>query len=137
EGARDSFNLDRRIPVVLVCGGSQGARTLNEAVKGMLGTFSPEELQVIWLAGKTDARTAHEAAHASAVTVRSYGYLEDMAGACAAADLIVSRAGASSTAELAVMGKPSILVPYPHATDNHQEQNARAFEEAGAAVLLH
>ena len=59
-----------------------------------------------------------------------------MAAACAAADVIVSRAGASSTAEIAVLGKPSILVPYPFATDNHQEHNARAFEEAGAAVLV-
>jgi len=136
EGARDAFELDRRVPVVLVSGGSQGARTLNEAVAGMLAAFEPEELQVIWLAGKGGARMAHEAAHASPLTVRSYGFLEDMAGACAAADLVVSRAGASSTAEIAVMGKPSILVPYPLATDHHQHRNAEALEEAGAAVIL-
>ena len=136
EGARDALDLNRRVPVLLVCGGSQGARTLNDALAGMLNRFDPEELQVIWLAGKDGAKMAHDAAHASPLTVRSFGFLEDMAGACAAADLIVSRAGASSTAEIAVMGKPSILVPYPHATDNHQEQNARSFEEAGAAILL-
>jgi UDP-N-acetylglucosamine--N-acetylmuramyl-(pentapeptide) pyrophosphoryl-undecaprenol N-acetylglucosamine transferase len=59
-----------------------------------------------------------------------------MPAACAAADLIVSRAGASSTAEIAVLGKPAVLVPFPFATDNHQEYNARAFVDAGAAVLL-
>ena len=59
-----------------------------------------------------------------------------MVTACAAADLIVSRSGASTTAELACLGKPSILVPFPHATDNHQEQNARAFEDAGAATVI-
>lgn len=136
EGTRDAFDLDRRIPVVLVSGGSQGARTLNDAVAGMLPGFQPEELQLLWLAGKSDARRVHDLAHASPLTVRSFGFLEDMAAACAAADLIISRAGASSAAEIAVMGKPSILVPYPHATDNHQEQNARALEEAGAAVVL-
>jgi len=136
EGARDAFELDRRIPVLLVSGGSQGARSINEAVAGALPHFDPEDLQVIWLAGKGGARQAHDAAHAAPITVRSFGFLEDMAGACAAADLIVSRAGASSTAEIAVMGKPSILVPYPHATDNHQHRNAEAFAEAGAAVLL-
>ena len=65
-----------------------------------------------------------------------HAFIDDMATVCAAADLIVSRAGASTTAELAVIGKPAILIPYPHAADNHQEHNARAFEAAGAAVVL-
>ena len=59
-----------------------------------------------------------------------------MVTACSAATVMVSRAGASSSAEIASLGKPSILVPYPFATDNHQEVNAKAFEEAGAAVLI-
>jgi UDP-N-acetylglucosamine--N-acetylmuramyl-(pentapeptide) pyrophosphoryl-undecaprenol N-acetylglucosamine transferase len=68
------------------------------------------------------------------VVVRAF--IDDMVTACAAADLVVCRAGASTTAELAALGKPAILVPYPHATDNHQEHNARAFEAAGAAEVL-
>ena len=68
--------------------------------------------------------------------IDTFAFIDDMVTACAAADLIVSRSGASTTAELACLGKPSILVPFPHATDNHQEQNARAFEDAGAATVI-
>ncbi len=68
--------------------------------------------------------------------VRIYPFIDAMAAAYAAADLVVARAGASSTAEIALMAKPAILVPYPHATDNHQEMNAQAFARAGAAILL-
>src|SRR5690606_12545982 len=63
-------------------------------------------------------------------------FIDEMAAACVAADLIVTRSGASTTAELAVLHKPSILIPYPHATDNHQEHNARAFVDAGAAMIV-
>ncbi len=130
------FDLDRSRKVVLVCGGSQGAVTLNDAMVHIAGIAPPGGVQFIWMTGKTDAPRAMAAAASSAGTARVFSFIDDMPGACAAADLVVGRAGASSTAELAAMGKPCILVPFPHATDNHQEQNARAFESAGAAVVL-
>lgn len=136
EEARAAFDLDPDRPVVLVSGGSQGARTLNHAVAGLLPGIAPEQAQFIWMAGRHGAAEAHAAAESAACTVRAHSFIENMAAACAAADLIVSRAGASSTAEIAALGKPSILVPFPHAADNHQEENARAFEEAGAARVL-
>lgn len=130
------LGLDPQIPVVLVSGGSQGAQTLNGAMAALAGEFVPGEAQFIWMTGKSGFDAAHQAAAAAAARIEVFPFIEDMVTACAAADLIVSRAGASSSAEIALLGKPSILVPYPHATDNHQEQNARAFAEAGASILL-
>ena len=136
EEARERLDLDPEIPVVLVCGGSQGARTLNEAVKSLLPELREGEIQVLWMTGKADAAGAREAAQAAGARVEVFSFIEDMPAACAASDLIVSRSGASTTAEIACLGKPSVLVPYPHAAENHQEQNARAFEERGAAVVV-
>ncbi len=130
------FDLHDRAPVVLVCGGSQGARTLNRAMAGIVRRLGPEEAQFLWMTGKSEAAAARDAAREAGDHVQAFPFIDDMPAACTAADLIISRAGASSTAEIAVLGKPSVLVPYPFATDNHQEHNARAFEEAGAAVLL-
>jgi UDP-N-acetylglucosamine--N-acetylmuramyl-(pentapeptide) pyrophosphoryl-undecaprenol N-acetylglucosamine transferase len=93
-------------------------------------------MQVLWMAGQHGIARAREAAPEAPVPCTAFAFIDDMVAACVAADLIVSRAGASSTAEIAMLGKPSILVPFPFATDNHQEQNARAFEERGAAEVL-
>ena len=134
--ARTSMNLDPDLPTILVCGGSQGAHTLNQAVREALPSFEPSGLQLIWMTGKADAEEARTAAAKARIPIKVYAFIDDMVSACAASSLIVSRSGASTTAEVAILGKPTILVPYPRATDNHQEANARAFEEAGAAVLL-
>jgi len=136
EDAFERIEMDPDLPLVLVVGGSQGSRTLNEAMAGVITQLGPRDAQVLWMTGKTGLESARKAATAAVVPTRVTGFIDDMASACAAASLIVSRAGASSTAEIAALGKPSILVPYPHATDNHQEANARAFESAGAAVVI-
>jgi UDP-N-acetylglucosamine--N-acetylmuramyl-(pentapeptide) pyrophosphoryl-undecaprenol N-acetylglucosamine transferase len=88
------------------------------------------------MAGSAGAARARQAA-AGGVRVEVYPFIDNMAQACAAADLMVCRSGASSTAEIAMMRKPSILVPFPRATDNHQEHNARAFADAHAALVMH
>ncbi len=134
--ACEAFGLNPEIPVILVSGGSQGAHTINTAMMETVKRFEPGEAQFLWMTGRADAKQAQAASDEVSATVLVFPFIEDMATACAAADLVVSRAGASTTAEIAVMHKPSILVPYPHATDNHQEHNARAFAEAGAAVIL-
>jgi UDP-N-acetylglucosamine--N-acetylmuramyl-(pentapeptide) pyrophosphoryl-undecaprenol N-acetylglucosamine transferase len=136
EEARRTLGLDPQIPVILVCGGSQGAHTLNRAMMDAVGSFAANEAQFLWMTGKTDAAAARPVAESAAARVEVFPFIEDMVTACAAADLVVSRAGASSAAELAILGKPAVLIPYPHATDNHQEQNARAFEAEGAAIVL-
>lgn len=134
--ARERFEMDPDIPLILVCGGSQGARTLNTAMTQLIPEVGKKEFQFIWMTGQSDAASAREVAAKAPARVDVYPFIDDMVGACAAATLIVSRAGASSTAEIATLGKPSILIPYPHATDNHQEENARAFQTAGAAEIV-
>ncbi len=134
--ACERFALDSAVPVVLVSGGSQGARTINDAMLAAIEQFGCGEIQFLWMTGQSGFAAARTAAANAKARVDVFPFIDDMPAACAAADLVVGRAGASSTAELAVMGKPSILVPYPHATDNHQEQNARAFDETGAALLM-
>ena len=134
--AREAFGLDSSIPVVLVSGGSQGAHRINAAMAHVVKDFHADEAQFIWMTGSSGAAAAYEAASAAAADVKVFPFIDDMAGACTAADLVVSRAGASSTAEIAMLHKPSVLIPYPHATDRHQDHNARAFEEAGAAMVL-
>lgn len=137
--ACEVFGLDPDVPVVLSVGGSQGAHTLNKAMLDVASRFRRGEVQILLMTGKKDqaeAEVAVKARSADAAHVQVFPFIDDMVSACAAADIVISRAGASSTAEIAVVGKPSVLVPYPFATDNHQEHNARAFVEAGAAVMV-
>ena len=128
--ARTTFGLPADGPVVLVFGGSQGARALNEAALGAWATDGPA---VLHLAG---------AAHADAVAARVarpdyvvLPFTDDFGAALGAADLVVARAG-GSVWELAAAGKPALLVPYPQATADHQSKNARYFERAGGAVVV-
>ena len=136
ESAREAFSLDPAKPVLFVCGGSQGARSINKAVTEMLPVLAPNEFQLMWMTGPADLEKAREAVQNAPVDAQVFPYIEDMAAACVAASLVVSRAGASTTAELTALGKPALLIPYPYATDNHQEQNARALEAGGAAHVL-
>ncbi|MCL4219643.1 MAG: undecaprenyldiphospho-muramoylpentapeptide beta-N-acetylglucosaminyltransferase, partial [Candidatus Hydrogenedentes bacterium] len=134
--ALEQLGLDPALPVVLAFGGSQGAQSLNRAMGGMVTAWSGAPIQVLWMTGNDYAAAARELAQNAPVATQVFAYIDDMVRACVAADVIVSRSGASSTAEIALIGKPSILVPYPHATDNHQEENARTLEDAGGAVVL-
>jgi UDP-N-acetylglucosamine--N-acetylmuramyl-(pentapeptide) pyrophosphoryl-undecaprenol N-acetylglucosamine transferase len=125
-------------PVLLVMGGSQGASGINELVLQALPalTDAAPELQFIHLTGPNDlekVRSAY-AAHPCRAMVRAF--LTEMELALGAATLAVSRAGASTQAEVAAVRRPAILVPYPFAADNHQFHNARALVDAGAALLL-
>jgi UDP-N-acetylglucosamine--N-acetylmuramyl-(pentapeptide) pyrophosphoryl-undecaprenol N-acetylglucosamine transferase len=136
EEACATFQLDPARPVVLVCGGSQGARQINEAVEARLDDWMARGIQLIWASGHGDIEGLRKRTDRYKDGLRLHAFLDDMVSACAAADLVVGRSGASTTAELAVLGKPCILVPYPLATDNHQAQNAAAFDEAGAGRVI-
>lgn len=142
---RARFELNRDATVLLVVGGSQGARNVNESLLNALrlvreGRMAarPERLQILWATGP-----AHIDSIATRLTtlgvgdwVRPVGYIEEMPRALAAADIALSRAGAMATAELLAWGVPALLVPLPTAAANHQLHNARALEVAGAAVCL-
>lgn len=136
EDACATWGFRTDAPVVLVCGGSQGAQRINQAVQESLAEWVEGGIQLIWATGKADGEQARAAASQVGGSIQVHEFVDDMVTACAAADLVVGRAGASTTAELAALAKPCILVPYPYATDNHQMQNARAFEEAGAGKIL-
>ncbi len=123
---------------LFIFGGSLGAHALNVAAAGMaplLGELSGR-LEVVHQTGDQDLAEAEAAWRGAGVEARVLPFIHDMAAAYGAADLIVCRAGATTLAELAALGKASLLVPYPHAVNNHQELNARAFERAGAAEVI-
>ncbi len=142
EQARQQFDLDPDLPTVLVFGGSQGARSINRALVEAHGRWQAREVQFLHAAGSggyTAATRGWEQArgdHPDAPPVRLVEFIDDMAGAYAAADLVVCRAGATSIAELTVLGLPSVLVPYPHATADHQRENAAALARSGGAVVI-
>ena len=131
--AAASLALDPQRKTLLAMGGSQGARTVNDAAIAIARTLSPE-WQLLLVTGEGDYERVRAAMPAGSATV--VGYLEDPAAAYAAADLVLARAGASTLAELAAVGKPAILVPYPFAADDHQTTNAQRFAETGAAVVV-
>ncbi len=132
--ARRELGLGSDSPVVLAFGGSQGAQALNAALPVALARLP--RVEILHLAGRGKAAAAVEAYRAAGARAIVREYLEDMAAAYAAADLVVCRAGASTLAELAAQRAPAVLIPYPHAAADHQDANARAFERAGACVRL-
>jgi UDP-N-acetylglucosamine--N-acetylmuramyl-(pentapeptide) pyrophosphoryl-undecaprenol N-acetylglucosamine transferase len=128
--AIERLGLDPSLRTLVVMGGSQGARSINDAAVNLERDGLPDGWQLLALTGESDfERVRSELRNARP-------YLDDMADAYAAADLLLARAGASTLGELAALGKPSILVPYPFATEAHQAANAARFETAGAAVVL-
>lgn len=141
EEGRQRFGLAANRRVLLVTGASQGARTINEAVRHVWPEFARNhpEWQLLHLAGTADeavTRSAYEAAGLPRDSVRVVGFSHEMWLAMAAADAVVSRAGASTLAELTALGKPSILLPYPFHRDRHQHANAHVLADAGAAILV-
>ncbi len=131
----ERFELSPDRPTVLLFGGSRGARSLNEAFAQAWTTIEAEtSWQVLAQTGEAD----HQATYAAAKGERAQvvPYIHDMERAYRIADVVVCRAGALTLAELSVLAKPAILVPFPHATDDHQTRNAQAFVRAGAAVVI-
>lgn len=131
--ARRALGLSPDKATLLVFGGSQGAQGLNVALPAALQGL---DAQVLHLSGKGKAAALQDAYRAAGVAADVREYLDDMASAYGAADAVVCRSGASTLAELAAQRAPAILVPYPHATADHQDVNARVLEKAGAALRL-
>ncbi|MBY6096508.1 undecaprenyldiphospho-muramoylpentapeptide beta-N-acetylglucosaminyltransferase [Ferrimonas balearica] len=124
---------------VLVVGGSLGAQVLNEQVPAAVGRLANEAAVTVWHQvgrGNESAVTQRWAEMAPGVGAQVTEFIDDMAAAYAWADLVICRAGALTVAELAATGRPSLLVPFPHAVDDHQTKNAEALVAAGAARLL-
>ncbi len=136
--ARAQLGLQADRLTVLVAGGSQGARAINEAVAGALPWLDrrTERVQFVHLTGAHDEQFVRESYEKNGITGKVMSFCNQMELAYSAADVVVARAGASTLTEIAAFGLPAILIPYPQAAGNHQWHNARVFESAGAARLL-
>ena len=135
EAGRAALGIPADARCVLVAGGSQGARTINHAVATAYGDGPPFELIHLAGEGQVDEVAALLHDRRPGPHYRLLGYLDDFHSAVAAADLVISRAG-GSVFELATIGRPAILIPYPYATADHQTKNAQWLVDAGAAVLV-
>ena len=138
EEARQAFGLDNDKRTVLIIGGSLGARTINDSIIAGLDVIAEhDDVQVIWQTGKIYDDRCREALEASKATnVKQMAFISNMDLAYRAADLVISRAGASSISELQLLGKASILVPSPNVAEDHQTKNAMALVNRNAALMI-
>ncbi len=145
--ARAALNLLPSLPTLLVIGGSLGARTINDSIAGGMARFEKAGVQVIWQTGKFYAEKCEQTVEAYYADTENPRYMQDvrmvhqqpfisdMAMAYKAADVVVSRAGASSISELCLLAKACILVPSPNVAEDHQTKNARALSDNNAAIF--
>ena len=138
EQARQAMGMDPNKKTILIIGGSLGARTINNAIAdGLAKIGETYGVQVIWQTGKIYDQQCREALDASGVkNVAQMAFISNMDMAYRAADLVVSRAGASSISELQLLGKAAILVPSPNVAEDHQTKNALALSTRDAAIMV-
>jgi len=134
--AMRAWNLDSKLTTMFVFGGSQGARRINQIILEILPRLQEiKSLQILWATGPAHFDDIKKQCGSDS-TIHVHPYIEKMALAYAAADFVICRSGASTLAELALCGLPSILIPFPFATADHQTFNAAAVEAAGAAIMI-
>lgn len=137
EKGRSTFGLNADKKVVLVIGGSLGAKTINESIHHCLETLEKNNIQLVWQTGKGYYETAKQAVQKyEGKGIRAFDFIQKMDEAYAVADIVVSRAGASSVSELCLTKKPCILIPSPNVSEDHQTKNAMALVVKEAAVLV-
>lgn len=135
--AREVFNLDPRKPVILIVGGSQGARGINLAIRSGLKKLEKAGIQLIWQTGKHFYQeAANEINESNCENIKVLDFIKEMNMAYSAADAVISRAGAIAISELCIIGKPALFVPLPTAAEDHQTKNAMALVEKDAAILV-
>jgi len=135
EAAYKFFDLNADKKTLFVFGGSLGAQSINEALLACIDKIATKDIQIIWQTGKAFFEKVKEAT-AQMPQVKVFDFLREMEMAYTAADVIVSRAGALSIAELSIVGKPVVFVPYPHAAEDHQTHNAMSLVSKNAARLI-
>jgi len=130
------FGLSGDQKILLVIGGSLGARTINDSVRENLDEISNAGVQLLWQTGKNYYEVNAEAAKNSSEQIKVHAFIDRMDLAYAVADVVISRAGALSIAELCIAKKPSILVPSPNVAEDHQTKNALALVNKNAAIIV-
>lgn len=133
--AVEFFGLRPELRTVFIMGGSLGAKSINEAIAAGVPIFKKHNIQLIWQTGKPFAEEAAKFG-AEEPFIWTNAFIDKMEYAYTAADVVVSRAGAMAIAELAVVGKPVVFVPYPFAAEDHQTANARELVNANAALMV-
>ena len=133
--SRKFFQINPNKKTLLVFGGSLGAASVNDAMLETIDDLLSGGIQVIWQTGRSDFERIHAAIGNKAIGWLG-AFIDKMEYAFGAADLVVCRAGATTLAELTRVGKPAIVIPYPHAAGDHQTHNARSLADAGAAVII-
>ena len=138
EDAVKQFGLDPEKKTILIVGGSLGARTVNESVLAHLKEIKESGVQFIWQTGKYYHESIMQkmASHNDMPMLKVMDFISDMGAAYKAADLVISRAGASSISEFCLIGKPVILVPSPNVAEDHQTKNAMALVNKSAAIYV-
>ncbi len=129
-------NIAKDLTTVLVLGGSQGAHRLNASVPEAINLINSNDIFVIHQTGKNDYDYVKECYQRYEIKSEISEFIEDIASAYIRADLVIARSGAGTIAEISALGKPSILIPYPHAAFNHQFENAKILERAGAGIVV-
>jgi UDP-N-acetylglucosamine--N-acetylmuramyl-(pentapeptide) pyrophosphoryl-undecaprenol N-acetylglucosamine transferase len=135
--AAEFFRVDESKPVLLIVGGSLGARSINDSLLARFDALKDSGIQVIWQTGKFYYKSISEKMEGKIPGhIHLMEFIPRMDLAYAVADLVISRAGAGTISELCLVGKPSILVPSPNVAEDHQTRNAMALVEKDAAVLV-
>ncbi len=129
------FGMNENQTTILAIGGSLGARSINEALAAQIEKFAENKLQLIWQTGKTTAATFKKTGEGKS-NIWVDDFIKEMEMAYAAADIVISRAGAMSVTELCVVGKPAVFVPFPFAAEDHQTANAMALVNKQAALIV-
>ena len=130
------FELAQGVKTILIVGGSLGAKSINESIAARLDELMQEDVQIIWQTGKNYYEQAYKLVARYKSRVKVFDFIKDMDKAYAAAEIVISRAGALAIAELCIAGKAVIFVPYPYAAEDHQTSNAMALVQQNAALLV-
>lgn len=139
---RSALMLKNELPLVLVFGGSQGARSINNAIIGIIENKLNKNYQIIWAAGKGNFENIKQQLAEKNMDIdnienaKIMPYIYNMQEVMETSDLVVSRSGAMTITEISNLAKPAIFIPFPFATENHQEYNARVLEKVGAAKMI-
>lgn len=137
-----SIGLNTNKPIVLVFGGSQGAKSINKSFINIIKNKKNKEYQIIWAAGPSQYEEIKEKLSDDNINVNNIEnvkivpYIYNMEEIMNVVDLVVCRSGAMTITEISIVGKPAIFIPFPFATENHQEYNARVLEKVGAAEII-
>lgn len=136
------LGLNSELPIVLVFGGSQGAVSINKALIGIIENKMNENYQIIWAAGTSNYETVKQQLKDNQIDINNIKntkilpYIYNMQEVMQISDLVVCRSGAMTITEIALLGKPAIFIPFPFATENHQEYNAKVLQNAGSAQII-